>query len=99
MTTKNACAFALVVSMAPLVWQTEPAMAQKNYGCFKVTADALNIRSRPRGSSTVITTAKAGDILEKRKLWCTPRGYWCAVRKGGFAGYADKNFMQVVPCP
>lgn len=69
------------------------------YGCFLVTAPALNIRARPYSSSDVIGAAKKGDILEKRKLICTPRGYWCAIRKGDIEGYADKNFMRRVKCP
>lgn len=69
------------------------------YGCFLVTAPSLNIRARPYSSSDVIGVAKKGDILEKRKLICTPRGFWCAIRKGGIEGYADKNYMRRVKCP
>lgn len=69
------------------------------YGCFKVTTGSLNIRDRPYSSAKVIGVASKGDILEKRKLLCTPRGFWCAIRKGALEGYADKNFMQKVACP
>ncbi|HRN89462.1 SH3 domain-containing protein [Hyphomicrobium sp.] len=69
------------------------------YGCFVVTTDSLNIRARPRAASDVVGMAKKGDILEKRKLICTPRGFWCAIRKGSIEGYADKNFMRRVKCP
>ncbi len=69
------------------------------YGCFVVTAPSLNIRARPYASSDAIGVAKKGDILEKRKLICTPRGYWCAIRKGSLEGYADKNYMRRVKCP
>lgn len=69
------------------------------YGCFKVTADTINIRARPYSSAEVIGTAAKGDILEKRKLFCTPRGFWCAIRKGTLEGYADKSFMAKIACP
>ncbi len=75
-----------------------PAQAAKNYGCFQVITPTLNIRSRPYGDATVIGTASAGDILEKRKPLCTLRGYWCAVRKGNLEGYADKNFLGKMKC-
>ena len=75
-------------------------MAQAaTYGCFKVTADSINIRARPYSNAEVIGSASKGDILEKRKLLCTPRGFWCAIRKGSLEGYADKNFMTKVSCP
>jgi hypothetical protein len=76
------------------------AAAASPYGCFKVTADELNIRSRPRSTAEVIGAAKKGDILEKRKWFCTLRGYWCAIRtKSGLEGYSDKAFMEKIPCP
>ncbi len=76
-----------------------PAAAAENYGCFQVVTPALNIRDRPYSDAKVIGTAVAGDILEKRKRWCTLRGYWCAVRKGTIEGYADKNFLGKTKCP
>lgn len=77
-----------------------PSMAAaKNYGCFKVTAEELNIRDRPYSDAKVIGTAAKGTIIEKRKWLCTLRGYWCAVRKDSVEGYADKNFMEKVACP
>ncbi len=77
-----------------------PAAAGSKYGCFRVTTDELNIRDRPYSSASVIGAAKKGEILEKRKMLCTLRGYWCAVRTpGGLEGYADKGFMAKVPCP
>lgn len=75
------------------------AQAASSYGCFKVTAAHLNIRARPYSSSEVIGAASRGDVLEKRKLFCTPRGFWCAVRKGSLEGYADKSNMVKVDCP
>lgn len=69
------------------------------YGCFKVTAKHLNIRARPYSSAEVVGVANRGDILEKRKLFCTPRGFWCAIRKGSLEGYADKDNMRKVACP
>lgn len=69
------------------------------YGCFKVTAPEINIRSKPYSKAAVVGTAGKGEILVKRKRWCTLRGWWCAVRHGKTEGYADKNFMKVAPCP
>lgn len=69
------------------------------YGCFKVTSSHLNIRARPYSTSDVIGVAKRGEVLEKRKLLCTPRGFWCAVRMGSLEGYADKSFMRKTACP
>lgn len=75
------------------------ANAAKNYGCFQVIAPSLNIRDRPYSDASVIGTASAGEVLEKRKRWCTLRGYWCAVRKGNLEGYADKSFLDPIKCP
>jgi hypothetical protein len=84
-----------VVVLAP----ARESVAATNYGCFKVKTPSLNIRFRPYSDAQVIGTAEAGDILEKRKRWCTLRGYWCAVRKGTLEGYADKTYLEKVPCP
>ncbi|MGE0022088.1 MAG: hypothetical protein AB7S70_00465 [Hyphomicrobium sp.] len=80
---------------APLATDADAA----TYGCFKVTAAHLNIRARPYSTADVIGVARRGDILEKRYLFCTPRGFWCAVRKGSLEGYADKSNMRKVSCP
>jgi hypothetical protein len=87
-------AAAAAVTVAPA-----PGARAATYGCFEVTASSLYIRARPYSDSDILTTASKGEILEKRKLWCTPRGYWCAVRKGTTEGYADKSFMKKVACP
>lgn len=71
---------------------------KKGWGCFEVTAKALNIRKRPYAKSKVLATARRGDILIKRKIICTPRGFWCAVWHGGTAGYADKKYLAKVKC-
>ena len=74
--------------------------ARPKYGCFMVTANALNIRKRPYSFSNVVRSVAKGDILIKRKRWCTPRGFWCAVTtQDGVKGYADKSYMKVAPCP
>lgn len=88
-----------VLTTGCLFLPVAPAEAGKNYGCFQVTTPSLNIRARPYSDAAVIGTASAGDILEKRKRWCTLRGYWCAVRKGSIEGYADKNFLGTTKCP
>lgn len=97
MTGKMSAALALALMTA---MSAGAAHAASNYGCFKVTTDELNIRDRPYSTASVIGTAKKGEVLEKRKLWCTLRGYWCAIRtKDGLEGYGDKNFMNKIPCP
>lgn len=73
--------------------------ASKGFGCFLVTASEVNIRERPHSKADVIGTAVKGDILIKRKLLCTLRGYWCAVRAGSIDGYVDKAYMQKITCP
>ena len=90
----STAALSLCVVSAPAAVQAE------GYGCFVVTASAINIRARPYSWSKVVGTASKGDILTKRKLWCTPRGFWCAVQKGDLKGYADKSFMKkITNCP
>jgi hypothetical protein len=96
---KHACALLTLIVMAIVAGGAIPVEAASKYGCFKVTSDNLNIRDRPYSTAATIGNAVKGEILEKRKLWCTPRGYWCAIRQGLLEGYADKNFMQKVPCP
>jgi hypothetical protein len=92
---------ALVIATATLAtFAAAPGSAQAaTYGCFKVTASSLNIRKTPHSTADVIGVAHAGEILEKRKLFCTPRGFWCAIRKGSLDGYADKSNMVKVDCP
>jgi hypothetical protein len=78
----------------------EPVSAfRPGFGCFRVTVEGLNIRDRPFSTAAVIGTARQGDILVKRRRWCTLRGFWCAVRYGSIEGYADKSFMEVIRCP
>lgn len=73
--------------------------AGQGFGCFLVTASEVNIRDRPHSDATVVGTARKGDILIKRKLWCTLRGYWCAIRAGSIDGYVDKAYMEKITCP
>jgi hypothetical protein len=90
---------ALYLGLA-LLAPTLPAFAAgKGYGCFLVTASEVNIRKRPYSNAEVVGTAVKGDILIKRKLLCTLRGYWCAVRAGAVDGYADKAYMEKITCP
>ncbi|MDQ8700496.1 SH3 domain-containing protein [Hyphomicrobium sp. LHD-15] len=98
MTLKAPLALALA-GLVSLSGFSAEAQAAPKYGCFKVTVPSLNIRARPYSSADVIGVAKKGDILEKRKLFCTPRGFWCAVRKGSLEGYADKSNLAKLPCP
>ena len=96
---KRACALGALIATAIVAGGAIPVEAASKYGCFKVMTDNINIRDRPYGNAAIIGNAVKGEILEKRKLWCTPRGYWCAIRQGLLEGYADKNFMQKVACP
>lgn len=75
------------------------AAAGKGFGCFLVTTSEVNIRERPYSDAKIIGTAVKGDILIKRKLLCTLRGYWCAIRAGSIDGYVDKAYMQKITCP
>jgi hypothetical protein len=93
--SKLAAVAAACLTMASLAGVAQAA----TYGCFKVTAETINIRARPYSNAEVIGTASKGDVLEKRKLLCTPRGFWCAIRKGSLEGYADKGFMKKIACP
>lgn len=98
MTTKPMLALAAAATL--VVGAGAPGAVQAaSYGCFKVTANHLNIRDRPYSTAEVIGVADRGDILEQRKLICTPRGFWCAVRKGALEGYADKANMRKIACP
>ncbi|HML44630.1 MAG: SH3 domain-containing protein [Hyphomicrobium zavarzinii] len=98
MTSKSPLMLALAGLVALSGFSAE-AQAATKYGCFKVTVPSLNLRARPYSTADVIGVAHKGDILEKRKLFCTPRGFWCAVRKGSLEGYADKSNMAKIACP
>lgn len=87
-----------VVLMA--IFSAVPASAaKKGFGCYLVTVDSLNLRARPYSNSEVIGVVYKGDILIKRKLFCTLRGFWCAVRAGSMKGYVDKSYVQKITCP
>lgn len=89
-----------VMAAASLAAAVAPAYAAgKGYGCFLVTAAEVNIRDRPYSDAKVIGTAVKGDVLIKRKLLCTLRGYWCAISAGAVDGYVDKAFMEKITCP
>lgn len=94
----RAGSFVMAAAVALSSFSAEAPAAQ-NYGCFKVKVPALNIRAKPYSDAEVIGTAGKGEILEKRKMICTLRGYWCAVRKGTLEGYADKSMMDKIACP
>jgi len=83
--------------------RTSPApfdVAASHYGCYKVVnTTSLNIRARPFSDAGVIAVAKKGEVLKKWKRWCTVRGFWCPVEKGGLQGHADKNYLVKVDCP
>ena len=98
MTSKSPLMLALAGLVALSGFSAE-AQAATKYGCFKVTVPSLNLRARPYSTADVIGVAHKGDILEKRQLFCTPRGFWCAVRKGSLEGYADKSNMAKIACP
>lgn len=78
----------------------EQTRNQPVHGCFQVIADFLNVRRTAFASGEIIGVAEKGDVMVKRKPWCTWRGYWCAVRtEDGVEGYADKKFVEMTPCP
>jgi hypothetical protein len=94
-----ALSLALAASAAaPVLAQSVTSRPQ--YGCFKVTAAEMNIHGTAFASGPVIGTAKRGEILVKRKRFCTARGFWCAVTtRKGVQGYGDKSLMAIAPCP
>jgi hypothetical protein len=97
--TFKAMVFGLVAA-ASFASAIGPANAAgKGFGCFLVTASEVNIRERPYSDAKVVGTAVKGDILIKRKMLCTLRGYWCAIRAGSVDGYVDKAFMEKITCP
>lgn len=74
--------------------------ARPGNGCFKVLADSLHVRHTAFATGEIIGVAEMGDILIKRKRWCTWRGYWCAITtEDGLEGYVDKKFIEMTPCP
>ena len=78
----------------------EASAQTSRYGCYQVTAGALNLRARAWASSDVVAVMDRGDVVAKRRRFCALRGFWCPVRtKGGSAGWADKNFLTKVACP
>lgn len=88
-----------VAAASVLFGIAEGQAAPRVYGCFRVTADEVNIRERAFSSSEVIGTARKGDILIKWKRFCAWRGFWCPVRKGGLTGWADKGYLETAECP
>lgn len=90
---------ALLVSALPTI-QSADAATRPKHGCFKVVTPALNLRDGPYSSSKSIAVISSGDILIKRRAWCTLRGFWCAVKtEDGKSGYVDKSFIEITPCP
>jgi hypothetical protein len=80
--------------------QAQSTSVRPAYGCFKVTAQQINIRGTAFSSGPVVATASKNEILIKRRRFCTLRGYWCAVTtNAGIQGFADKNLMTVAACP
>ena len=92
-----ACAAALAATASLAGAQT--VTTRPKYGCFKVTAESLNIRAKALSTADVLATARRGDILVKRRRFCALRGYWCPVAFGDSEGWADKAFFEAAPCP
>ena len=70
------------------------------YGCFKVTAPSLAIKEGAIGTTATLATADKGEILIKRRRFCTVAAGVCAVTTNkGVQGFADKKMMAVAPCP
>jgi hypothetical protein len=70
------------------------------YGCYKVSAKELSLRETAFKTGNVVATVGKGDILVKRRRFCTLRGTWCPVTTiKGVQGFADKSMIAVAPCP
>lgn len=94
-----ACAPLFAVGFLPLFPVQGAAAGGRVYGCFRVSATEVNIRERAYSSSAVIGSASRGDLLLKWKRFCAWRGFWCPVQKGDIQGWADKGYLEKVPCP
>ena len=80
--------------------EAQTTTTRPKHGCYRVVgADEINIRARPFSKSEVIGTAKRGEIVVKWRGWCTLRGFWCPVEKGGIRGHSDKSYLEPAPCP
>lgn len=98
--SRCAMAAALVAASLPATGADAQTTTRPRHGCYRVVGvDLLNIRARPFSTSAVIGTAARGEFLIKWRGWCTLRGYWCPVQKGGLRGHADKTYLRVAPCP
>jgi hypothetical protein len=93
-------AIAAAATAGGLVAAPKPADAlSSRYGCYVVTAGALNIRERAWSKSKVVGVARKGDKLAKRRRFCALRGFWCPVSKqDGVDGWADKRHLDRTPC-
>ncbi len=77
----------------------EAAAQTSKYGCYEVTAGALNLRKRAWAKSDVVGVVNRGDVIAKRRRFCALRGFWCPVRtKAGAEGWADKKYLKKVAC-
>ncbi|MFT5507346.1 MAG: hypothetical protein ACI89J_000410 [Hyphomicrobiaceae bacterium] len=92
------CVFSvLIVSICAIA--TEATAQTSKYGCYQITAGALNLRKRAWARSPVVGVVSRGDVVAKRRRFCALRGFWCPVRtKGGTEGWADKKFLKKVSC-
>lgn len=92
------CVFSVLILSICVVASNASAQTSK-FGCYQVTAGALNLRKRAWARSEIVGVANRGDILAKRRRFCALRGFWCPVRtKGGVNGWADKKFIKKVAC-
>jgi hypothetical protein len=96
---RGALAGAAALAITAPLASAQTATTRPKYGCFRVTADSLNIRAKALSTANVVGTAKRGDILVKRRRFCALRGYWCPVTFGTAEGWADKAFFETAPCP
>ena len=99
-TTFLSFAALLAVPMISLVSTTQAHAISSKYGCVKVTAESLNIRSKNSSrQGEVIAVAKRGEVLAKRGPTCPIRRFWCPVRNtAGVEGWASKAFIQNTAC-
>lgn len=93
------CLIFSAVIIGVCVIALEAAAQTSKFGCYQVTAPALNLRKRAWSRSSVVGVVRRGTLLAKRRRFCALRGFWCPVRtKAGVEGWADKKYLKKAPC-
>lgn len=88
-----------LVGVGSLATATTASAVSSRFGCYSVTAAALNVRARAWSKSDVVATLQRGQLLAKRRRFCAIRGFWCPVRTAnGINGWADKRYLEKTKC-